>query len=414
MSYEEKFIRLYNDTTFQKIRSYYSQSTIFDILGIARLENIHSRFLAWILNPTEFHQMGDEPLRKLIRLLYYSSKKESLDEQKFPSVLALPVLTNSYSITRAEVRCEKSITEKKRIDIYINANIFIGSKEKNLHIIIENKIDSAEHDNQTRAYYEWAMKKKTGKDIILAMYLTPFEKNSCSDEHYIHITYQQLTDFILAPLTDLPKTKIAEVLIEEYIRNLGRQPFVDGKANNNRTIMAIPQKEKELIKEFYNNNQDLMSAIINVLAEDSEVQLDDSQRKALLSINSSTLQNRDTNAYRYRDVMYTAHTELVKQVIKDFAQENRMSISEFIEKWRFKKGQYMNKDDYEKKFEANELKWPFDRTITNNDWIDFTDNSIIISSNWPLRVKSTDAEFALFLKKAAELKIEIEVIPRKN
>jgi hypothetical protein len=358
--------------------------------------------------------MGDEPLRKLIRLLYYSSKKESLDEQKFPSVLALPVLTNSYSITRADVRCEKSITEKKRIDIYINANIFIGSKEKNLHIIIENKIDSAEHDNQTQAYYEWAMKKKTGKDIILAMYLTPFEKSSCSDEHYIHITYQQLTDFILAPLTDLPKTKIAEVLIEEYIRNLGRQPFVDGKANNNRTIMAIPQKEKELIKEFYNNNQDLMSAIINVLAEDSEVQLDDSQRKALLSINSSTLQNRDTNAYRYRNVMYTAHTELVKQVIKDFAQENRMSLSEFIEKWRFKKGQYMNKDDYEKKFEANELKWPFDRTITNNDWIDFTDNSIIISSNWPLRVKSTDAEFALFLKKAAELKIEIEVIPRKN
>lgn len=204
MSYEEHFIRLYNYTTFQKIRSYYSQSTIFDILGIAHLENIHSRFLAWILNPTEFHQMGDEPLRKLIRLLYYSSKKESLDEQKFPSALALPVLTNSYSITRAEVRCEKSITEKKRIDIYINANIFIGSKEKNLQIIVENKIDSAEHDNQTRAYYEWAKKKKTGKDIILAMYLTPFEKNSCSDEHYIHNTYQQLTDFILAPLRDRP------------------------------------------------------------------------------------------------------------------------------------------------------------------------------------------------------------------
>ena len=106
MNINEQIIRLYNDTNFQKIKSYYSRSTIFDVLGIARSEVIHSRFLAWTLNPVEYHQMGAEPLKKLIRLLYYIST--SNDNGVFPTDFIIPVLTNAYTIAQTSVICEKN------------------------------------------------------------------------------------------------------------------------------------------------------------------------------------------------------------------------------------------------------------------------------------------------------------------
>lgn len=198
------------------------------------------------------------------------------------------------------------------MDIYIKAQLNLdNAKSKNLQIIIENKVDSTEHDKQTHEYHEWCTKETNDGETehILAMYLTPSQSNQCSDKRYIHVTYQQLTDFVLAPLTDIPKTKNAEVLLDEYLRNLSRPAFLGESTTKKRTIMATTQEEKELIRNFYNNNQDLMMAIIEVLASDDDIQLNEDQREALQAINARTVFNRDPNNYEYKGVKYSVHTD---------------------------------------------------------------------------------------------------------
>ena len=50
--------------------------------------------------------MGAEPLKKLIRLLYYIST--SNDNGVFPTDFIIPVLTNAYTIAQTSVICEKN------------------------------------------------------------------------------------------------------------------------------------------------------------------------------------------------------------------------------------------------------------------------------------------------------------------
>lgn len=42
---------------------------VFNILGLERNENRHSAFIAWLLNPAESHQLGENPLKHFLALL---------------------------------------------------------------------------------------------------------------------------------------------------------------------------------------------------------------------------------------------------------------------------------------------------------------------------------------------------------
>lgn len=420
MSISDQIIHLYNGKNYLALKAYYSRSSLFDILGISRWETVHSNFLAWILNPNASHKMGYEPLRKFIRLLYLASNTQTNTTNNFAQEMKVPVITDTYRLEDVNVVNEQATPSRARMDIYIKGGIQLNpessEQRRTLQIIIENKIDSSEHNFQTQKYYNSCVEQQNEdkRDIILAAYLTPDISNKCSDERYLRITYQQLADEVLFPLNNVQKSPMASFLIDEYLRNLGRAPFQNESTKKKRTIMAIEPYEKELIREFYESNQDLIMAIVNVLANDEDVQLDEKQRESLKSINAGTFSNRDSNNYKYNGTLYTAHTELVRQVFKDYAKMNPMTLSDFCNRWELKSSHYLSREDYDTKEKSGALCWPFNKKVIESDWITFKDTSMIISSNWPLKVNSADADFSAFLKKANELGIILDAIAKNN
>ena len=418
MNYTELITKVYNDDNFIRLKSLYSKSTIFDILGITRREMIHSNIISWILNPKSSHQMGEEPLRKFIRLLNQINT-DSNKEGNFPVEFETSVIADSYVIEDLNITREQSIGTKQRIDIYLTAKIRLKSDEKrNLQIIIENKVEADEHGKQTQKYYKWGeSRKKNSNDYLIAVFLTPDLSKKCSDEHYIQLSYQQLTDMVLCPLKIIPKSTMADFLIDEYLRSLGRAPFQSDSdtTQTKRSIMAIQPEEKKLIMEFYENNQELMMSIISVLVDDEELQISDEQRDVLREINVNAISNRDMNNYRYKGKLYISHVDLVLNVFKDYVEEKKVSFEEFLTNWQIKKAQYLTREEFDDKKKKNELKWPFDMKNYDNYWVKFySGEEIFIASNWPLSVKGKDAAFADFLNKASELEIVIEPCAKNN
>lgn len=154
---KSKIISFYNDPLYQELNAYYSKKTIFNILKIERNENRHSAFLAWLLDKNINHGLGDEPLKKLLRFLYVKNKVNSYDSC---------LLSGNYLIENLVVSTEEKANgdEKDgRIDVYLEFKYRYNTndkEEKKLCVIIENKMYTQEHEEQTKRYREWAENEK--------------------------------------------------------------------------------------------------------------------------------------------------------------------------------------------------------------------------------------------------------------
>lgn len=101
---------------------------VFDALGVTRKEVIHSRFLAYLFSPNEHHEQGVAFLNQLLWLL-------KLNE--VPAGEAKKVCVST----------EHCIGEMGRMDIVIRSPSWL--------IVIENKIDAGEGNEQLLRYGKW-------------------------------------------------------------------------------------------------------------------------------------------------------------------------------------------------------------------------------------------------------------------
>lgn len=105
-------------------------------------ENKISEILAYFLDEKQNHGQGNAFLFEFVKLF----GNDKID------------ITHSLNV------CEKSITNNRRIDIYI--------KLQNFTIAIENKIWASDQDNQLKDYAKYL--EKQSKENFLLFYLTPY------------------------------------------------------------------------------------------------------------------------------------------------------------------------------------------------------------------------------------------------
>ena len=246
--------QLFNSPEWNALRSYYAQSTLFNVLHIERKETIHSAFIAWLLNPLASHNLGTLPMKKLLCL--YAAKAES------GSVLANKLyynqlLTSAYQLkVVAGPVCEKTTgslkndSDKDRMDIWAELHFtFDDQSEITVPLIIENKVYSTEGDNQTIRYGD-AMDKR-GSSFI-GLFLTPMGEEA-QEPRFQAISYQDLLDYVIQPILSY-LTGTAQMWVEEYIRTLSFTPC--GNA-----ALAVSAKETELAQKLYKLDKDLINAI---------------------------------------------------------------------------------------------------------------------------------------------------------
>lgn len=191
-----------NSPEFRELNMFYRRKSNFEILGIQRNERRHSRFLAWLLDPSGAHDLGTFSLKKFLEVCVISrlESKQHIPRSEDPlSGLLDKLIVGAAEIKEATVKTEMSLGKQGYIDIHVECSVACpGEKEKKLVILIENKVSSTEHDKQTVRYSEWLHEHSSGYDYSLLVYLTPiptlkligYEKPDCECKDFLQINYQ--------------------------------------------------------------------------------------------------------------------------------------------------------------------------------------------------------------------------------
>ena len=257
----KQVLGLFNDNNYQQLKAYYSKTTIFNVFGMERSETRHSAFLCWLLDVNASHGLGDEPMKKLLRL--YASKLD--DDNAFRVLL----MTGNYELQLTDITTEKITAaiedgrqnrtkRRDRMDLWATMTLKdSGDNEQRIALVIENKIYSGEGINQTERYH-WFVTSVCGKDVRpIELFLAPQKPKSLSCQAFVFISYQELLDSVIMPLAHLNMPVEAAQIVSDYIRNLSKpSTAIDG---NTYSILAISTTEKEKLMELYNDHKGLFN-----------------------------------------------------------------------------------------------------------------------------------------------------------
>ena len=163
---------------------------LFEVFGINRLESVHSNILAWLLNPEEAHGFGEKFLRDFINKVFI--------DNKLPSKLFVKVTT------------EKKDGENI-LDIVVEG--------KNWWLVIENKVDSGEQENQTIRYAEkYKQKGKLGEKVFLVL-LSP-EGVPPVSSYFTPVSYRIIRELLETLLKTLHFESDSDILIRHFIDHI--------------------------------------------------------------------------------------------------------------------------------------------------------------------------------------------------
>ena len=168
---------------------------IFEILNISHLEIKHSDVLSYLFNNKESHNLKDTFLKEFI---YEVEAASNID-------LNL-TLDDSYTIKR------EYVIPKGFVDL-----LLISYKHKTI-IVIENKIQSKERDNQLKKYKEHFKDKGAGYKLVF-IYLTMNDEKA-SDDEYISVNYTTVIKSLERVLRYKNYSEKIEYFLEDYLEVL--------------------------------------------------------------------------------------------------------------------------------------------------------------------------------------------------
>lgn len=335
----DEVLSLLNSEAFQSLRSYYDDTTIFNVMGVERSENRHSSFLRWLFSTNSSHGLGDKPLRLFLRLI----ATQKWGRQIFKEELFDKVMAGTYHLELLEsVETEKYIgniknsskNKKDRIDLWMVAGFSYevdGEPQyQAFPIVMENKIYAREGVEQTKRYYNAMIDycAAKGSDYSpIGVLLTPDTATIASCDQFTCITYQQLLTYVLEPVAMMSMSPDDKTNLNAFIRNLGRPA---GGATRGFSILAISNYERKLTNSLYEEHQQLFNQALvavypgnivkGILGKDVYKLIDDS-----FGEDSSKLLNEVWNGSDdiFKSVIYQHFTDKKKELGKLFKGSNR-------------------------------------------------------------------------------------------
>ena len=319
---EEWLMQFHSNQATRAIIRKINQNSILDIYGIARSETHHSKFLAWLFNPNESHNTGELALRKLLNIAVRRGIEQNNQSEDFLWVkkrvltsasLSSTSTSNVQVLTESYVEAQGKKGAKGRIDILVS-NLALGGKL--INIIIENKIYSNEHDEQTTTYFEGINKKFPDQKNIF-LYLTPksnwempkVDGPSCTCKDFIEINYQDILTEVLSSILEEPISSATRIAIEDYIHCI-TSPNIHSKNYNS---MATDEETDEMLKKFWDTNEELILAAINAFATSGEKKYKgvSEAQKAIAEF----VDNKDYTQYRINGQGAYSKNALVKEIV---------------------------------------------------------------------------------------------------
>lgn len=166
-----------------------TRSNIFDLLGQSHLEEAHTRFLEWLLNPAESHGFGNAFLLEFLRR----------------AIGGEPPSTEDVWVKR-EHECGDS-----RFDVYVEGDRW--------RLVVENKIHASAGEQQGSDYESYCQRVKNCGEQAWLVYVTRPDRRP-SNETIPWLSYREIRQ-ILESLTPDPSAAMAiEHFCEHVISDL--------------------------------------------------------------------------------------------------------------------------------------------------------------------------------------------------
>jgi len=178
---------------------------VFQVLRIERKEQkLHSRFIAALLDPNGLHSQG-----KLFLNLFLGVAREATQGCRFrgPGLFAADSLW--------QVTTEEAVDQSDRLDIVLRC------PSRNYLMVIENKVDAREQDQQLSRYSSWLERQKEKHPNTDKIFLTPEGKppeEIKSRDDWVCLSYNEdIATWLTRALQDLKPPSLC-LAIEQYIK----------------------------------------------------------------------------------------------------------------------------------------------------------------------------------------------------
>jgi len=189
------------------------QFNIFEAIGMQKQEVRHSTFLAFLLDPQQPHGLGDDFLKKFLQRALLRTGN-----------VATPVSAVSLHL----MDLDHTVVERERSNI----DVLLLNEAAQLAVIIENKVETGEHDNQLERYYQIIQRQYPGWDI-LALYLT-IDGSLPSHSSYLPLSYANVAAVVESLVVSRETVLGPDVrtLMHHYVQMLRRNLVSDAELDS--------------------------------------------------------------------------------------------------------------------------------------------------------------------------------------
>jgi len=242
------------------------QFNIFEAVGVVRQELRHSDFLAFLLDPRQNHRLGDAFVRRLLQKVLVAARDSA------PPIS--PVLLDAWDLGRLSVRRE-----------WQNVDILLVDDANRLVVVIENKVDSAEHSDQLGRYLRLVEAEFLAPGWRhLADYLT-LGGEAPSEGAYLPADYGLVADAVEAVAESRRPglDPAVHALMAHYARMLRRHIVEDSEiADLCRQIYRRHQRALDLIFEHRPDRlAEVQAILLDLVASRDDLILDTSAKQVV-------------------------------------------------------------------------------------------------------------------------------------
>ena len=246
-----------------ELESRFARFNVFEALGVARREVNHSNFLAYLLNPSESHGLRGLFLQ---RFLQEATRQYS---DSAVSVAELDCLDLSHTTIRRE---------------YQNIDVLLTDHRNKIVAVIENKVDSKQHDNQLERYYQEVAQAYPDYRFV-GVYLTQSGEESRHSQ-YVSLSYANVRALVnkLLARENVLLLPTFRIVLEQYSDLLGKRFMADTELS--ALCARIYKQHKQAIDILRKNLPDSLDIALETI-------------KTLVETSGFVLLGADSNAVRF-------------------------------------------------------------------------------------------------------------------
>jgi len=269
------------DKDFVALKFLIDRPNVFHVVGATHLETWHSRFLSWLLDPTERHMLGYYPFQRFL-MAVAESADENLDDITDLAMLNVsqfrnPEVTPEKDINKLDISEQETFEEKEknddkgRLDVFFKVNMVDKedpSREKRVILAVEQKVYARVDINQCHKYlrkFEETFKDETYLlvGLVPKSQIKETNEQTFGSSKWIGMDYQQLVDIVLMPCLENPDLSLyAKPIIQQYLDAL-RMPY-----KNKREKLATIEEERILVRSLFDRFEDVFKAITKISNEE--------------------------------------------------------------------------------------------------------------------------------------------------